>query len=140
MASELQNLALARSLLDRAAHLRTSDQTLDELFAKAKIFQVNQGKFIWSDGGSQSNQSGQGSQPNHPSQPNQESQLTQPSQNKSGSSGSSGSGLIYLEPDSAQIKSAEFAASVAERFSLDLLQTVNHFLQSMHHFQRELKI
>ena len=53
MASELQNLALARSLLDRAAHLRTSDQTLDELFANAKIFQVNQGKFIWSDGASQ---------------------------------------------------------------------------------------
>ena len=102
MASELQNLALARSLLDRAAHLRTSDQTLDELFAKAKIFQVNQGKFIWSDGGSQSNQANQANQ------------------NKSGSSGSSGSGLIYLEPDSAQIKSAEFAASVAERFFLGL--------------------
>ena len=36
MAAELQNLALARSLLDRAAHLRTSDQTLDELFANAR--------------------------------------------------------------------------------------------------------
>jgi NAD+ diphosphatase len=99
MASELQNLALARSLLDRAAHLRTSDQTLDELFANAKIFQVNQGKFIWSDGASQPEQA------------------TQPSQNKSASSAG---GLIYLDPNSTVIKSPEFAASVAERFFLGL--------------------
>ena len=97
MAAELQNLALARSLLDRAAHLRTSDQTLDELFANAKIFQVNQGKFIWSDGASQAEQA------------------TQPSQNKSASSTG---GLIYLDPNSTVIKSPEFAASVAERFFL----------------------
>ena len=97
MASELQNLALARSLLDRAAHLRTSDQTLDELFANAKIFQVNQGKFIWSDGASQAEQA------------------TQPSQNKSASSTG---GLIYLDPNSTVIKSPEFATSVAERFFL----------------------
>ena len=100
MASELQNLALARSLLDRAAHLRTSDQTLDELFANAKIFQVNQGKFIWSDGASQAEQA------------------TQPSQNKSASSAG---GLIYLDPNSTVIKSPEFAASVAERFFLGLV-------------------
>jgi NAD+ diphosphatase len=97
MAAELQNLALARSLLDRAAHLRTSDQTLDELFANAKIFQVNQGKFIWSDGASQAEQA------------------TQPSQNKSASSTG---GLIYLDPNSTVIKSPEFAASAAERFFL----------------------
>ena len=97
MASELKNLALARSLLDRAAHLRTSDQTLDELFANAKIFQVNQGKFIWSDGASQAEQA------------------TQPSQNKSASSTG---GLIYLDPNSTVIKSPEFAASAAERFFL----------------------
>lgn len=99
MASELQNLALARSLLDRAAHLRTSDQTLDELFADAKIFQVNQGKFIWSDGASQSEQ------------------VTQPSQNKSAFSAG---GLIYLDPNSTVIKSPEFAESVPERFFLGL--------------------
>ncbi len=99
MSSKLQNLALARSLLDRAAHLRTSDQTLDDLFAKAKIFQVNQGKFIWSDGGTQANQS---------------SPLNQ---NKGESSVS---GLVYLEPESALIKLPEFAASVAERFFLGL--------------------
>ena len=97
MAAELQNLALARSLLDRAAHLRTSDQTLDELFANAKIFQVDQGKFIWSDGASQAEQA------------------TQPSQNKSASSTG---GLIYLDPNSTVIKSPEFATSVAERFFL----------------------
>ena len=99
MASELKNLALARSLLDRAAHLRTSDQTLDELFANAKIFQVNQGKFIWSDGASQAEQA------------------TQPSQDKSASSAG---GLIFLDPNSTVIKSPEFAASAAERFFLGL--------------------
>ena len=98
MASELQNLALARSLLDRAAHLRTSDQTLDELFSNAKIFQVNQGKFLWSDGpvGSVG------------------------SVGPVGTSASSTSGLIYLDPSSKLINSPEFAASVAERFFLGL--------------------
>lgn len=47
MSANLENLALARSLLDRAAHFRTSDQKLESLFVQAKIFQVNQGKFIW---------------------------------------------------------------------------------------------
>jgi len=106
MASELQNLALARSLLDRAAHLRTSNQTLDELFANAKIFQVNQGKFIWSSGEvEQTNQSGQEYQSGKASQSESNSLV---------------SGLVYLEPDSALIKSPEFAASVAERFFLGL--------------------
>ena len=108
MASELQNLALARSLLDRAAHLRTSDQTLDELFANAKIFQVNQGKFIWSDG------PGQAEQANHA---NHAGSTSQANQNKSASTTS---GLIYLDPNSTVIKSSEFAASVAERFFLGL--------------------
>ena len=112
MASELQNLALARSLLDRAAHLRTSDQTLDELFAKAKIFQVNQGKFIWS--------AGKAEQVNHSAQANQSGQPNQSGQASQNKSDSAVSGLVYLEPDSAQIKSPEFAESVAERFFLGL--------------------
>ena len=45
MSLALMNLSLARAHLDRAAHLRADDQALDALFATGKIFQVNKGKF-----------------------------------------------------------------------------------------------
>ena len=49
MSLALMNLSLARAHLDRAAHLRTDDQALDRLFASGKIFQVNKGKFRFTD-------------------------------------------------------------------------------------------
>lgn len=49
MSLALMNLSLARAHLDRAAHLRTDDQELERLFATGKIFQVNKGKFRFTD-------------------------------------------------------------------------------------------
>lgn len=45
MSLALMNLSLARTHLDRAAHLRTDQSALDALFAAGKIFQVHHGKF-----------------------------------------------------------------------------------------------
>jgi NAD+ diphosphatase len=45
MSLALQNLPLARAHLDRAAHLRTDERALGALFATGKIFQVNKGRF-----------------------------------------------------------------------------------------------
>lgn len=49
MSLALMNLSLARAHLDRAAHLRSDEGALAELFARGKIFQVNKGKFIFTD-------------------------------------------------------------------------------------------
>jgi NAD+ diphosphatase len=49
MSLALMNLSLARAHLDRAAHLRTDQKALDALFASGKIFQVNKGKFRFTD-------------------------------------------------------------------------------------------
>ena len=49
MSLALMNLSLARAHLDRAAHLRSDERALAELFAHGKIFQVNKGKFIFTD-------------------------------------------------------------------------------------------
>ena len=49
MSLVLMNLSLARAHLDRAAHLRTDEKALADLFANGKIFQVNKGKFIFTD-------------------------------------------------------------------------------------------
>lgn len=49
MSLALMNLSLARAHLDRAAHLRTDQNALDTLFASGKIFQVNKGKFRYTD-------------------------------------------------------------------------------------------
>lgn len=49
MSLALMNLSLARAHLDRAAHLRTDQSALDELFASGRIFQINRGKFIFTD-------------------------------------------------------------------------------------------
>lgn len=47
MSLALMNLSLARAHLDRAAHLRTDEAALESLFAKGKVFQVHQGKFLF---------------------------------------------------------------------------------------------
>lgn len=49
MSLALINLSLARAHLDRAARLRTDEKALDALFATGKIFQVNKGKFHFTD-------------------------------------------------------------------------------------------
>ena len=49
MSLALMNLSLARAHLDRAAHVRTDENALATLFASGKIFQVNKGKFIFTD-------------------------------------------------------------------------------------------
>ena len=49
MSLVLMNLSLARAHLDRAAHLRTDEKALADLFANGKIFQVNKGKFLFTD-------------------------------------------------------------------------------------------
>lgn len=49
MSLALMNLSLARAHLDRAAHLRTDEKALDALFTTGKIFQVNKGKFRFTD-------------------------------------------------------------------------------------------
>jgi NAD+ diphosphatase len=47
MSLALMNLSLARAHLDRAAHLRTDEAALEALFSKGKVFQVHQGKFLF---------------------------------------------------------------------------------------------
>ena len=49
MSLALMNLSLARAHLDRAAHLRTDEVALERLYRSGKIFQVNKGKFIFTD-------------------------------------------------------------------------------------------